>query len=60
MTREKIRGILADCVANPSSGPVYDALDAMADAMWNALNPKQEAENSKGKGFDTAEIADAQ
>jgi hypothetical protein len=44
MNRDDIRKIAAQAVGDPSSGTVADALDVIADAIADALNPKPKTE----------------
>jgi hypothetical protein len=39
MNREQIRSIAAQAVGNPDSGAVAEALDVIAEAIDEALNP---------------------
>lgn len=40
MTRDTILEIASQAVGSPASGPVHDALPAIADAIAQALDPK--------------------
>lgn len=44
MNRDQLRKVAADAVGDPSSGPVAAALDVIADAISQALNPKPKME----------------
>lgn len=42
MTKERIKEILLQAAGNPSSGGVFEIVDDMAQAIWEADQPKQE------------------
>lgn len=53
MTRDQLRQIAAQAVGNPDSGPVAESLDAIADAINEALNPNATRETRIVKPTET-------
>jgi nucleoid DNA-binding protein len=44
MNREQLHKVISESVGNPNSGPVADAINAITDAVDEALNPKPKIE----------------
>lgn len=42
MTQERIKELLLKAAGNPETGGVFEIIDDMARAIWEAQQPKQE------------------
>lgn len=49
MTRDQILTILQNATGNPTTGPIFETLPHLADALNDALNPATETRITKPK-----------